>query len=146
LQYGGNTVYIFRQDTERKDHRNGRDSQEKNAEWSKSAVFDGDPLTFFDAAPPDDAWAGIEPDKPAQVSEIEYIFRNDDNSIREGDRYELFYFSSDGRHPSGTRDGFRNGIFTFDSVPDNALFLLHNYTRGQEERIFTFENGKQVWW
>ena len=31
-------------------------------------------------------------------------------------------------------------------VPDNALLLLHNTTKGKEERIFTYENKKQVWW
>jgi hypothetical protein len=27
-----------------------------------------------------------------------------------------------------------------------ALPLLHNHTRGSEERIFTLEDGKQVFW
>jgi hypothetical protein len=35
---------------------------------------------------------GLTLDEPAQITEIEYIFRNDDNSIREDDVYELFYF------------------------------------------------------
>lgn len=34
----------------------------------------------------------------------------------------------------------------YDNVPDNALLLLRNLTKGKEERIFTCEDGKQVWW
>lgn len=35
---------------------------------------------------------------------------------------------------------------TYNGVSGNALLLLHNHTRGKEERIFTYENGCQVWW
>lgn len=31
-------------------------------------------------------------------------------------------------------------------VPKNALLWLHNHTQGKEERIFTYESGKQIWW
>ena len=34
----------------------------------------------------------------------------------------------------------------YTNAPSNALFLLRNHTKGQEERIFTYENGEQVWW
>ena len=34
----------------------------------------------------------------------------------------------------------------YDNVPDSALLLLKNKTGGHEERIFTYENGKQIWW
>lgn len=43
-------------------------------------------------------------------------------------------------------EGNRDGVLHFDNVPDNALLLLHNTTKGKEERIFTYENKKQVWW
>ncbi len=32
------------------------------------------------------------------------------------------------------------------TVPENALLWLRNMTRGKEERIFSYENGKKVWW
>ena len=35
---------------------------------------------------------------------------------------------------------------TYTNVPDNALLLLKDLTKGEEERIFTYENDKQVWW
>ena len=34
----------------------------------------------------------------------------------------------------------------YDNVPAGALLILHNHTKGKEERIFTYENGRQVWW
>ena len=34
----------------------------------------------------------------------------------------------------------------FDNIPENALLLLSDGTKGKEECIFTYENGKQIWW
>jgi hypothetical protein len=34
----------------------------------------------------------------------------------------------------------------YDDVPKGALLWLKNHTQGKEERIFTYEDGKQVWW
>ena len=43
-------------------------------------------------------------------------------------------------------EGNREGVLYVDNVPTNALLLLRNHTKGKEERIFTYENGEQVWW
>jgi hypothetical protein len=37
-------------------------------------------------------------------------------------------------------------VLLYENAPLNGLFLLRNLTIGVEERIFTYENGKQVWW
>lgn len=34
----------------------------------------------------------------------------------------------------------------FKDVPKGALYLLRDLTKGKDERIFTYENGVQVWW
>ncbi len=34
----------------------------------------------------------------------------------------------------------------YGNVPVGSLFLLRNLTQGKEERIFTVEDGKQIWW
>ena len=54
----------------------------------------------------------------------------------------------DGRWVSlGTRTGSRQTQeLIYDNVLSNALLLLHNLSKGKEERIFTYENGRQVWW
>ena len=121
-------------------------SSEHTVKKSRYAVFDKDPVTYFDSILPDSAWVGLELDTPSVVTEIEYLYRNDDNGIREGDIYELFYFSVYGLMSLGRRTGIKNGTLYYENVPSNALYLLHNHTRGREERIFTYENGKQVWW
>jgi hypothetical protein len=72
--------------------------------------------------------------------------RNDDNNIREGDEYELFYMDKSGWKSLGRQVGTESAMLTYDNCPTTALFLLHNHTRGKEERIFTYENGKQIWW
>ncbi|MDR1408132.1 MAG: discoidin domain-containing protein [Tannerella sp.] len=114
---------------------------------TKEAAFDGDPLTYCDSSLPDGEWVGLELDEAARITGIEYIFRNDDNSIREGDVYELFCFTDTGRVSYGKRTGLKNGTLTYRNVPSGALYLLHNETRGREERPFTLDNdGRQVWW
>jgi hypothetical protein len=37
-------------------------------------------------------------------------------------------------------------VLYYDDAPTNALFRLRNHSKGKEERIFTYEDGKQVWW
>ncbi|MDR2057351.1 MAG: discoidin domain-containing protein, partial [Dysgonamonadaceae bacterium] len=60
----------------------------------REAVFDGDPLTFFDANKANGAWAGLDLGEPKTIRQINYVFRNDDNNIRLGDTYELFYWDN----------------------------------------------------
>lgn len=35
---------------------------------------------------------------------------------------------------------------TYNDIPSQTLYLLPNHSRGNEERIFTYENGTQIWW
>jgi len=46
----------------------------------------------------------------------------------------------------GRKTGDHHFYLQYDNVPENSLLLLRNHTKGREERIFTYENGKQVWW
>ncbi|WP_294619662.1 hypothetical protein [uncultured Bacteroides sp.] len=81
---------------------------------------------------------------PVEVKSIVYIPRNDDNFIRVGDEYELFYQNGkDGWRSLGKRSA-TDYVLKYDNVPDNALLWLRNYSRGKEERAFYYENGRQV--
>lgn len=75
---------------------------------------------------------------------IGYMTRNDDNNIRIGDTYELFYWDMDwvslGKQIA---DDFN---LTFHHVPQNALLLLRDLTRGTDERIFLYKDTKQLWY
>ena len=111
-------------------------------------AFDGEPLTFTSCLPSqDDAWVGLDLGRFVEISKICYLPRTDDNFIRDGEEYELCYWDGDGWASLGRQTGSRvTQELVYDNVPRNALLLLHNHTEGKEERIFTYENGKQVWW
>jgi len=112
---------------------------------TKYSVFDGDPLTFFDALEADGAWVGLQFDKSYRIDAIRYIFRNDDNNIHPGDDYELLY-QSNGQWLSAGMKTADTIVLQYDKVPSNTLYWLRDLTRGKEERPFTYEEGKQIWW
>lgn len=71
--------------------------------------------------------------------------RSDTNYIIPGDEYELLFWN-DGRWESVGRQVARCHHLDFKEVPSGTLYWLRNLTKGKEERIFTYEEGKQVWW
>ena len=120
---------------------------------NKYSVFDGDPLTYYDMprsiANP---WTGMDFGKPVDIATIKYLPRNDDNNIRPGDVYELVYWSNGSWCPLGRKVAEGNSL-PFDNVPINALLLLHDLSRGKEERPFTMKPDPrdssvliQRWW
>ena len=115
-----------------------------NPGTTRAAAFDGDALTYFDARQSDEAWTGLDLGVKRAVGKIRFIARNDLNSIQKGDEYELFYWDnawvSLGKKVAATYE------LNYDNAPVNALFWLRNLTAGREERIFTYEEGKQIWW
>ena len=113
---------------------------------NKYAVFDSNPLTYYDM--PRSVihpWTGMDLGKPEDISEIRFLPRNDDNNVRPGDEYELVYWIKDGWRSLGRKIAEGNTL-SFENVPSNSLLLLHDLTRGKEERPFTMENMIQRWW
>lgn len=110
-------------------------------------AFDGDLETYFSSPTTntDPSWIGLDLGKPHRISEIRFAPRSDTNFILIGDTYELCYWV-DGRWVSLGKQVADKQQLLFQQVPANALYLLHNLTKGREERIFTYENGKQIWW
>lgn len=109
-------------------------------------IYDGDPLTYYvaaEAAKP--VWAAVDFGEPREIGSISYICCNDDNSVRVGDQYELFYWD-EGWHSLGSRTGDKNHVLVFNSAPSNTLYWLRNRTRGIEERIFIYENEEQIFY
>ncbi|MDR1202038.1 MAG: discoidin domain-containing protein [Tannerellaceae bacterium] len=108
-------------------------------------AFDGNVLTFYDAAKSDGkAWVGMDFGKRVKITKIRYLPRNDDNTIATGQTYELFYWGDKGWISLGRQIPTQQVLYY--EAPSNALFLLRNLSKGKEERIFTYENDKQVWW
>lgn len=69
---------------------------------------------------------------------------DDSNLIFPGERYELFYW--DGRWKSLGSKLAEQTYLDYDNVPRNALLWLRNLDKGVQERIFVYDNGKQVWY
>jgi hypothetical protein len=103
-------------------------------------------MTNFRSKEANDVWLGIKFNAPIMIKKIAFLPPSDDNCVRDGNIYELFYWDNKwvslGKQ-TGSSDTYR---LIYKDAPTNALFLLRNLTKGTEERIFTYENGKQVWW
>lgn len=120
-------------------------SWENNKKKTREAAFDGDILTHYDAATPSGAWVGMDFGKPMNFSRIIYYPVTDGNNIEVGDSYELYIWDN-GRWKCIGNQVAKDIALTFDNIPAGGLYLLDDITKGQEKRIFTWENGKQVWW
>ncbi|MDR0559181.1 MAG: hypothetical protein LBG92_03365 [Prevotellaceae bacterium] len=113
--------------------------------FGKRHVFDRNPLTFFESPEATGVWVGMDFGKPEHIDRIIYMPRSDGNYITFGDEYELKYWNRGQWRSLGRKTA--DGVYlTFYGCPAGALFLLHDCTCGVEDRIFTYENGTQVWW
>lgn len=108
-------------------------------------IFDNNYLTYAQKAV-HGYWVGLDlgKDNKDTIGCIEFCPRHDMNMIRKGHEYELFYFDMRWRS-LGKQIAVADSL-KFDNVPSNALLWLRNHTDGMEERPFTYENDKQVWW
>lgn len=105
--------------------------------------YDNNPISFFETA----SWGNsifFESNKPKFIKTIQITPRNDDNFIREGDIYELFYNSGEKGWISLGEQRATNKPTLYYKTPKNTVLWLKNKTRGKEEQIFTYENGRQV--
>lgn len=107
-------------------------------------IFDNNPLTYYQISGGVDMWVGADMHKSVNVGSIRFAPRNDDNAVNSTDYYELFYWN-DKWNSLGIKKSTNDSI-VFDNVPKDALLWLHDITKGHEERPFTYENGKQIWW
>lgn len=111
-----------------------------------SRAFDNNVLTCYQKTDDNSIGIGLEFNEPKQINKIVYLPRNDDNFIRDGELYELFYWDNKWVSLGRQIGSIKTQTLTYNNAPTNALFLLRNLTKGREERIFTYENMKQVWW
>lgn len=111
-----------------------------------SNAFDGDALTYYQSADADRGWVGLDLESPHTIGHIRILPHNDDNFIRNGELYELQYWALSGWVAIGEQNGTTSQCLTFQNCPSGALYRLRNLSKGKEERIFNYEDGKQVWW
>ena len=106
-------------------------------------VDDGDWVSFYKSKRKGESLI-FDLGQPQWVSALTYIPRNDDNYVRQGDWYELFYQDGDKGWQSLGRQRASSSWLVYHQVPSNALLLLRNHTRGKEERAFYYKNDKQI--
>ena len=104
--------------------------------------FDEDPLTYYLSKKEGESLI-LDFGKKECVTSVLYIPRNDDNYIRIGDQYELFYFSNNNQWKSLGKQKAINTCLDYE-VPKGVLLFLKNHTRGIEEQIFFMKEGKQI--
>jgi len=126
----------------------GRPITNRYVHWKQPVelAFDKDPLTYFRSGGSGHGCCGLDLGSPQRITEVDILPRNDGNYIQEGDLYELFYWSNGQWRSLGQQRGPRSQSLEYDSVPSQSLLLLRDLTKGKEERIFTYEGEKQVWW
>lgn len=114
---------------------------------SMKNIFDSDPLTYYqiNAGIGVDIWAGADLRKSISLGSIVFAPRNDDNAVAVNNRYELFYWNNNKWSSLGQTIADSDSLI-YENVPKGALLWLRNLTKGREERPFTYEDGKQIWW
>lgn len=117
--------------------------------WKNVALYqlkncnDNDPVSFFH---PWEIGTSIffHTKIPQKIKRVQLIPRNDDNFIREGDVYELFYNGGSKGWISLGEKIATNQPFLIYKAPKNAVLWLKNKTRGREEQIFIYERERQI--
>ncbi|WP_186756040.1 hypothetical protein [Echinicola salinicaeni] len=92
----------------------------------------------------DQVWYGLDFRKPKAISKIHYVPRTDMNGVYPNMDYELLFWND--RWESLGMKQVEDGKLIYDNIPEGALLWLRNHTEGKEERIFTIEDGEQIWW
>lgn len=91
------------------------------------------------------SWVGIDLLSPKKIKKILYAPRSDTNFIMKGDSYELFFWNGKKWVSFGIKTA-KKDFLEYKNVPKNVILWLRNHSSGVEERIFTYENGKQIFW
>ena len=113
---------------------------------SMRRAFDGEVLTYAVSSPKQtNAWLGLDFGEMVDLGKMVYLTRSDDNFIREGELYELYYWD-DGRWVLHDRKTADRVYLDFEDVPSDALYYIKCITTGEQNRIFFYENGEQIWY
>lgn len=107
-------------------------------------IYDGNPLSYYQTGGNLELWAGMDFGQPIKIHTIGFAPRNDDNAINDKDLYELFYWNNTWKSLGKKRT--KTDTLIYNNVPSGALLWLQNLTKGKEERPFTYEDSKQIWW
>lgn len=125
---------------------NGEIIGSEGQSWArKENVFDGNILTGFCANSPDGNWIGLKLPSTMKISRLRFIPRSDGNCIEVGDDY-ILYCWNDGTWKELIHQKAIYNELRLTGMPNGGLYILKDLTKGNEERIFSYERGVQVWW
>ena len=103
----------------------------------KEGAFDDDPLTYTGG---NNISLGLSFQQPQKIGFIKFQARNDDNDIRIGDKYELFFW--DKVWKSLGIQTASDTMLIYKNIPKNSLLWLRDLTRGKEENPFTINSNE----
>lgn len=114
----------------------------RNAPQGYLSAFDGNTETSFNFKGRDFGWTGMDFGKPIRVEKVVYTPANRVNFIYKGYNYELYYWGDNRWNSLGKQTATADSLVY--QAPVNALLYLKCYTSGDEERIFEYKDGKQI--
>lgn len=121
----------------------------KGKVWGKGGrnpevCFDGDTYSFLDEVR-SGSWVGIDFGKEMEINKLVLFLKNDGDNVVAGKRYELycFVYGEWKRYGNILSNGYK---LTFTNMPSKGVYRLHCIDGGNEEQIFSYENGQQKWW
>lgn len=94
-------------------------------------------------------WLGVDFGAPVNIDEVQYaagINEKKNVKIQPGDLYELFYWKDNKGWYSAGKKPTNGSQLIFSNIPSNSLYIIKNQSRTTDQRPFTYENNKQVWW
>lgn len=109
-------------------------------------LVDNNPLSYFKSTELKNGWIGLKlkEGERARLTRVDLYPPNDGNSIEIGNEYELLYFDMSWK--SLGKQVSEKQYLEYQDCPSNCLYLLRNLSKGKQIRVFTFEDGKQVFW
>lgn len=108
-------------------------------------VFDEKTLTFVRIEEKKDAaWLGLDFGEKKKITQFSFCPRTDKNNVLKGLNYELFYWKNGWKSLGVNKVKIHD--LDYESPISNTVYLLRCLDEGKEERIFTYEKDKQIWW
>lgn len=107
-------------------------------------AMDGDYETYYSKEKNKKGYVALDLGSLYYITRVRFCPRSDTNFIIPGHKYELCYWDGHWKR-KGCKIASELKL-SFENVPSNTFYILHDLTKGKEERLFTYENGEQIWW
>lgn len=118
-----------------------------NTDTILSSAADGDPNTSASSSDKGAA-LGFDLEKPYKIDKIRFYPKmrfTIDTEVTEHRTYVLKLWQNDSWVPLETAVADTK-VLTFKNIPSHGLYLIKDIGKDAQQRIFTYQNGKQIWW